>query len=247
MYLYKGYVANVSDNKLVLYFCPNNYCKCKSDGPDILGCEYDYKNPDMQCAPGREGLLCGACRKGLTVSLRGAQCIKCDNRLKTIVILVAVIVLIVTFCVLIVVLNPSFSTKMRGVLFFCQVLPYIVNPYDPSGKIVLTISSLVNLAGPARIPVDGCLIDGINNLEVISIGYLFPVVIFVVLGVTYLLARAYVINFHRDSPFESFWILMVAIYVMLSEVSLLFHFCVPLAGKLIFNLLHILFWLAPLA
>ena len=234
VYLYKGYFAHVSGNKLVTYNCPNNYCKCNSPhGRDVLGCEFDFRHPEKQCALNREGPLCGACAKNLTVSLRGARCIVCDDQIETSLVFVGVLLFVAIVCILVVVLNPSFSTKMRGAMFYVQILPYIVGPYDEVGKIVMTAASSIDLAGPAGLPVNGCLMKGLNNLHIIALSYLFPVTIFVVLGVTYCLGRTYIINLKRDSPFESFWILMVAIYTLLAEASLLFHFCVPFAGKLL--------------
>lgn len=69
MYLIEGYWGGVIDGRLVTYFCPSHYCQCVTDG-DLPGCVFNPAHIDEQCAHNRTGVLCGKCKKGLSVGLR---------------------------------------------------------------------------------------------------------------------------------------------------------------------------------
>lgn len=69
MYLTEGYWGGVIDGRLVTYFCPSHYCQCVTDG-DLPGCVFNPAHIDEQCAHNRTGVLCGKCKKGLSVGLR---------------------------------------------------------------------------------------------------------------------------------------------------------------------------------
>lgn len=69
MYLIEGYWGGVIDGRLVTYFCPSHYCQCVTQG-DLPGCVFNPAHIDEQCAHNRTGVLCGKCKKGLSVGLR---------------------------------------------------------------------------------------------------------------------------------------------------------------------------------
>ena len=65
------------DGRLVTYFCPSHYCQCVPNG-DMPGCIFNPDRVDDQCAHNRTGVLCGKCKKDLSVGLRSVK--HCDFR-----------------------------------------------------------------------------------------------------------------------------------------------------------------------
>lgn len=68
VYLKKSYWGEVENDRLATYWCPYQFCHCKSDG-DLPGCKFDSDREDGQCAHNRTGILCGRCKKNFSVGL----------------------------------------------------------------------------------------------------------------------------------------------------------------------------------
>ena len=141
---------------------------------------------------------------------------------------------------LVVYLNPSFSTKMRGPAFFVQMLPYIYSDSSDIGDIIRFAAAVLTLGGSSHLPIPGCLGHDWSMLDIIALTYVFAVVILLVLLIIYILSRCFLLNFNRDSPFESFWILLIATYCFFSETSLIFFYCVDINGKLMLEVVSLL-------
>eukprot|EP00794_Sanderia_malayensis_P007820 gene7820-8667_t len=230
-------VPRPDSNELITMRCPFGYCKCNQTRDQLNGCVYDYKHPNRQCEDGRTGTLCGSCEKGRGLSLHWGKCVPCDTKMKSVIILTIVVVVVLLIAVLIVYLNPNFSTKLRGPTFYLQILPYVFsNDRAVFYSMVRQIASFAALGGAAGLPFDGCLSESMDQLDVNALSYLFPAAVLLVLLAVYVLDRFYVLNFTRDSPFEAFWILLVGTYVFFSETSLIFYYCVPVGkgGEVVF-------------
>lgn len=233
--LVKGLWATKSEKgKLQTYQCPPNYCKCTKYGSDLESCIYDSSDPDSQCSENRAGVLCGNCKKNTNgLSLYTADCIECDSEQQSTARggIVFLTIGVLFMALLIVYLNPSFSTKMRGPAFYVQMLPYMYTNNSPLNKFVRVMASVLTLGGSAGLPISGCLGPNWDRLDIIALTYVFAVIILVVLLIVYVLSRCFVIRFNRDSPFESFWILLIASYCFFSETALVFFYCVDVNGK----------------
>ena len=53
--------------------CPLNYCTKKT-------VHINLNNPDEQCRPNRQGLLCSTCKDDISLILGSSQCKKCNNK-----------------------------------------------------------------------------------------------------------------------------------------------------------------------
>ena len=231
VFLKEGYWGTMTEHdELFTITCPPRYCKCNGNQTKI-GCAFNFRNPDLQCLKGRIGTLCGKCQNGTGLNIMTSECVPCNGFSWSVLILFVVATGVIIAAILIVVLNPRFSSHMRGILFFVQMLPYVCDPSSKVSKIVLTITAWVDLGGSNSIPVSGCFLKQMNSLYMISLGYLYPSLIFIVLMVLFILHKLYLITFRRNSPFQSFWILIVAMYKFLVETSFLLLFCVPVKGK----------------
>ena len=139
--------------------------------------------------------------------------------------------------ILVVYLNPSFSTKMRGPAFYVQVLPYSYSGRSFMGNIIRYAAAVLTLGGSSHLPIPGCLGPDWSTLHIIALTYVFAAVILLVLLAIYIMSRCLVLRFERDSPFESFWILLIATYCFFSETSIIFFYCVDINGKLVINVI----------
>ena len=158
------------------------------------------------------------------------DCVECKGLSLALIILIVVAVLTLLFAILILAINPKFSTLLRSILFFVQMIPYVLDGSTSFNKIVLTFTGWLDVGGINSVPVKSCFVEHFNSMYAVALGYLYPTLILVVLILVFILHKCYWVNFKRNSPFQAFWILMVLMYKFLVETSLLLLFCVPIKG-----------------
>jgi len=230
VYLKKGYwgYVDINENLKVLQ-CPPGFCWCNQTDSTKLGCAF---NQNSQCESGRKGVLCGECQKEKGLDLMTLECIECHGFKLALTVVIIVAVATVAVVILILAINPKFSTLLRSILFFVQMLPYVLDGRLSFNKIVLSITGWLDVGGVNSVPVKSCFIKQFNSMYAVALGYLYPTLISVVLITVYVLHRFHLVTLKRSSPFQAFWILIVLMYKFLVETSLLLLFCVPINGKL---------------
>ena len=196
-----------------------------------MGCAFNIRNPNLQCAVRRMGELCGQCIPKTGLNMMTYECVDCGHLYVSVLVIAIISAAIVIGAILVIILNPRFSSHMRGILFFVQMLPYICEPKDRFREIMLLATAWVDLGGLTNIPFDGCFMKGFNSLDIIFFGYLYPFLISIVLIIMLILHRCYLVTFRRNSPFQAFWMLVVVVYKFAIETSLLVLYCVPVRGK----------------
>ena len=179
------------------------------------------------------GDFCEADTKIIFFPIRRTECTECE---KSGWILGLVIPVVVGLWVLVIWLNPSFSSELRGPLFFFQALPYIFDPASQLGDHVTFASNLFNFGGPFIFIFDTCIIKGLDNLYAIAFGYLIPLSALIVFLLAYCLSANYYLKFkfRSRSMLQSFWLLLLFIYSYLVETSFLILFCPNVGGKFVF-------------
>ena len=228
VYLEKGYWGyEDGKNQLRVLRCPQNFCDCNQTDTTKLGCVF---NKTSQCKPGRTGVLCGECEKSFGLDLMSFECTKCKGFSLALIILIIVAVLTVLVAILILAINPKFSTLLRSILFYVQMIPYVLDGTSSFNKVALTITGWLDVGGINSVPVKSCFMEDFNSMYAVALGYLYPTLILVVLIFVFVLHKFYWVNLKRSSPFQAFWILMVLMYKFLLETSLLLLFCVPIQG-----------------
>lgn len=217
------------NNKLIVKNCPNFFCQCNSNETK-LGCAFNFKNPDLQCEKNRVGTLCGKCVNGTGLDFMTSQCVTCKHFPWSIVALALMGSAMLLISGLIIILNPQFSSYLKGILFYLQILPYVCSTRGNVNRYVLEIASWIDLGGFNNVPISSCFLQHFSSLHITSLGYLYPAVILLLLLIIYVLHKAHLMNLQRNSPFQSFWILVVIMYKFLVETSLLILSCVDIEG-----------------
>ena len=148
-----------------------------------------------------------------------------------------IIIVGISFCVLVIWLNPSISSELRGPLFFFQMVPYIFNQTSHLvGQCVFFVADVFNFGSPLIYFYKTCFIKGLNNLDIVAFGYALPVLALSMFLLAYVLSANYCLrfNFRRNSMLRSFWLLLVFIYSCFVETSLHILFCPKVGDKHVF-------------
>ena len=163
---------------------------------------------------------------------RKHECIDCP---KAGWLLAVVVIVVILLCSLVIWLNPSISSELRGPLFFFQVFPYIFDPPSHLGEYVF-FEELFSFGSLMIYLPKTCIIKGIDNLYAVAFGYALPVLALTVFLFAYVLSANYCLrfNFRRNSMLRSFWLLLVLIYSYFVETSLQILFCLKVGDKLVF-------------
>ena len=185
----------------------------------------------MQCRYGREGVLCGKCKKGYGLDLLTQECVQCKGLPWSFFMIGAVCIISVVIALMIIFLNPDFSPYVRAIIFYFQMLPYVCRPIGPVNKVILEASAWLNFGGTNGVPVSSCISENFSSLHGVALGYVYPGIYIIVLLTLYLLHKFKRLNFTRNSPFRSFWIILVLMYKFLVETSFLLLYCVPYKGE----------------
>jgi len=164
---------------LVLGNCPYDYCLQQASNVNLL-------EPDTQCNFNRTGVLCGACKDGLSVTLATSRCIPCSN---TGIVLFACY-LVAAFGLVAVVFSLDLTIScgtLSGVIFYANVLSIHQSIFFPSGEynIITVFIAWLNL--DSGIPL--CLYNGFDAYARVWLGFLFPIYIWIIVLVIILVSR----------------------------------------------------------
>ena len=155
--------------------CPFDYCRKEEM---FISLEY----PDSQCALNRSGILCGACQHGLSLTLGGSECDKCDSAITTpIVLLVALIagvVLVITLLVLR--LNVAIGT-INGLVFYANIVSVNKAVFFPAGdsNILTVFTAWLNFDLGIKI----CFYNGLDMYMKAWLQFLFPLYIWLLIAI----------------------------------------------------------------
>ena len=159
--------------------CPYDYCK--ADDTDV---NLDY--PDTQCNFNRTGILCGACKPGLSIPLATSQCKKCSNA--SISLIIAYAFAGITLVVVLFILNLTLTMgTLSGLIFYANILHINKSAFFPQGSLntITVFIAWVNL-DPGT---DYCFFDGMDNYFRTWLNYAFPLYIWFIVGLIILVSR----------------------------------------------------------
>ncbi len=180
-----GFWAGLEDTTrpgLVLHpHCPFDYCTEEA-------VDFTLNSTDLQCSTGRSGTLCGSCQSGHSLALGSTQCLSsCSNKsLALLLVFAAAGVVLVAFLFLcrITVAEGTLS----GLIFYANVLAVNQSIFFPAGTTnVLTVFiAWLNL----DLGIETCFFVGLDAYSRTWLQFVFPIYIWVLVGVVMYLADA---------------------------------------------------------
>ena len=146
---------------LVHLFCPFDYCVPPNMSvPLNLSSE---NGADSQCALNRTGMLCGACKPGLSLSLGSSRCLECPNYWPVFFVLITIFAFLagLGLVALILWLNMTVAIgTLNGLLFYANIVSanrVVLLPY-PEPNLITVFIAWLNL----ELGIDVCYIEGMN-------------------------------------------------------------------------------------
>ena len=156
------YVNNTENSGYVMHSnCPFDYCYPASSRVEInLAIQ---GGADAQCEYNRSGKLCGACQRGLSLSLSSPRCLPCSKQWPVVftVILLIAFLLGIALVASLMVLNLTVAVgTLNGLIFYANIVNANSNIYFPFGepKFITTYIAWINL----DLGVDVCFFEGID-------------------------------------------------------------------------------------
>ena len=180
--------VNDSNGFVIYPHCPRDYCQSSSSSISI---NLNIANgSDAQCTHNRSGVLCGACRSGLSLSLDGMNCVVCPRNwpLKFFVIIVSAILAGILLVALVLVLNLTVAIgALNGIFFYANIVNINKNllfPF-PTPNYVTVFISWLNL----DIGFDTCFFEGMDAYSKTWLQLTFPVYLFFLVVVVIVLSE----------------------------------------------------------
>ncbi len=165
---------------LVLHpHCPFDYCKVETVA-------FPLNSTDLQCAYGRSGMLCGACKSGLSLNLGSSQCSNCSN-----VFLLLFLPFVIAGLLLVIFLFTCEVTvaagKISGLFFYANVLAVNRNVFFPSSEtsILTVFIAWLNL----DLGIETCFIDGMDVYTRTWLQFVFPIYVWMLVGLITIVSR----------------------------------------------------------
>ena len=165
-----------SSGYLVHLYCPFDYCiPPNMSAPVNLNVD---SGQDSQCALNRTGLLCGACKPGLSLSLGSSKCLECPNYWPALFLIITTLSILagLGLIVLVLWLNVTVAVgTLNGLLFYANIVSanrVVLLPY-PEPNFITVFISWLNL----ELGIDVCFIDGMDIYIKTWLQLAFPIYI----------------------------------------------------------------------
>ena len=171
------YINNTDPTGYIIYSnCPFDYCQPQSQNVTI---NFNHLNgADSQCAHDRTGVLCGACKENLSLSLASSRCVPCHTHWPAVfvIILLAAAIAGILLVTAILALNITVSVGLvNGFIFYANIVSAESTIFFPSSEpsFPSVFVAWLNL----DIGIDVCFIDGLDAYTKTWIQLAFPVYI----------------------------------------------------------------------
>ena len=180
-------------------------------------------NFDIQCDANmnRIGFLCSSCRAGYSAVLGSRACRQCFNLY--ILLFPVFIVIGILAIVIIRYLNITITAGfINGAIFYSNIVSFYGFTLVPGST--LTNGAIVLISFPSlNLGFETCLHDNMSTLEKVWWQLSFPLYLFVLIGITSLLARTNLLKFNQSTGFSTiqvFATLLILCYVSVLEVCI---------------------------
>ena len=171
--------------------CPYDFCKDGYIAIKTGPTEPDFKG-DSQCNYNRTGILCGACRPGLSVIFGSAECRKCTDAGLSLLLAFAVAGLLLVLLIILTDLNVS-SGSMSGLILYANLVQVsraaFFGPHVSSTPVYLCsiFISWLNL----DFGIKTCFYNGMDAYAKTWLQFAFPLYVWGIALVIILLSRRF--------------------------------------------------------
>ena len=177
-----GYHTEVNHSGFVTYrYCPYDYCYPSTH---LVKINLNVDNgADVQCASNRSGLLCGACRPGLSLSLGSSHCIKCPKQwpgLLFAIILAGILSGLVLVAIIQVFnLTVAFGT-LNGIIFYANIIAANFSTFMPTAhpNVHTVLIAWLNL----DLGIDVCFLNGMDTYTKQWLQLAFPTYVIILVA-----------------------------------------------------------------
>ena len=166
---------NISTNEstggiLVHSHCPYDYCK-----PEHL--HIKLTSPDTQCAFNHSGIMCGACKEGLSLVLGTSKCKQCSNSFLVLLIPFSIAGVVLVFLLTVLNLTVSEGT-LNGLIFYANVVHSNRATFFPPGcsNVAAVFIAWLNL----DLGIETCFFSGMDAYSRTWIQFVFPLYIWII-------------------------------------------------------------------
>ena len=217
------YINGTDQHKYVIYqHCPFDYCQ-----PQVENISINFNLPngaDSQCAYNRTGVLCGACKEDLSLSLSSSRCVPCHTHWPAVfvVILLAAATAGILLVTALLALNMTVSVGLiNGFIFYANIVSagsaVFFQSSEPSFPSIFV--AWVNL----DIGIDVCFLDGLDAYTKTWIQLIFPVYIIFLVYMVIILSKHFV-RFARligrKDPISTLATLIMLSYAKLLSITI---------------------------
>ena len=160
--------------------------QCPFDNCVSHAVNFSLKDTDMQCAYNRSGLLCGACKNEYSLVLGTSHCKLCTNYCLYLLIPFAVMGVALVFLLLVCKLTVATGT-LSGLVFYANIVGANHTMFLPveSTDTLSVFIAWINL----DFGIETCFYDGMDAYSKTWLQFVFPVYIWVLVGVMILVSH----------------------------------------------------------
>ena len=166
------------DGLIVVLNCPFDYCLQTASDVDLL-------DPDSQCDYNHTGVLCGACKPGLSRDMSSSQCMQCSN--SNLALLLLYLGSGVVLVALLYALNLTLTSgTVNGIIFYANIVhnnSYVF--YPSSYGFTFIVISWLNL-NPG---LEFCLYNGADSYALIWVNSTYPFYIWLLVFLVIIVSR----------------------------------------------------------
>ena len=167
-----GYIYRHNSSGYLIYpYCPLNYCL-----PPEYKVEMNLNAPsgaDAQCVHDRTGLLCGACKRGLSLSLGSKRCLKCPTSWPGLLVGITVGAFLagMFLVAILLILNLTVAVgTLNGLIFYVNIVGANSSTFFPSSSFIAIFIAWMNL----DLGIDTCFFVGMDAYWKTWIELAFP-------------------------------------------------------------------------
>ena len=213
--------------EIVVHECIFRYCRSGQQTIVIQSPDETKVNFDDQCdaSMNRAGFLCGSCRAGYSAVLGSRRCKQCSNWYILLFPVFFAIGIIAIFFIknLNITITAGF---INGAIFYSNIVSLYGSTLVPGSTLINGSIAFVSFP-TLSLGFETCLHDKMSTLEKVWWQLSFPFYLFVLMGITTLLARTKYLKFNRLSglsTIQAFATLLVLCYVSVLQA------CIELIG-----------------